>query len=294
MIPMKKISFCVISACLALCSSAMTAPASGKQQQAVADADPFRPAISTWMGFKRTDVMVAGRQCLIIEPNKAMAGKPWIWRTEFFGHEPQGDSALAAKGFHVVYMDVQNMYGSPVAMALMDSFYTYLTGTWRLGRKTVLEGFSRGGLFAFNWASRHPDKVSCLYVDAPVCDFKSWPAGKGKGEYSKGDWELLLKVYGFKNEQEAMEYKGNPIDNLQPIAAAHIPILCVCGETDTIVPMTENINIVRDRYERMGGKIKMIVKPNNGHHPHSLKDPAPIVDFVMAATVRSRQGLVGK
>lgn len=277
MIQMKK-----LSACLIFCISAMAS--SGKQLLAAARADSDDPA--TWMGFKRTDVTVAGRKCIIVEPGTAIAGRPWIWRTEFFGHEPQGDSMLAAKGFHVVYMDVQNMYGAPVAMAFMDTFYTYLTGTWKLNKKTVLEGFSRGGLFAFNWASRHPDRVSCLYVDAPVCDFKSWPAGKGKGEYSKGDWDLLLKVYGFKNEQEALEYRGNPIDNLQSIAAAGIPILCVCGETDEVVPMAENINIVRDRYERMGGKIKMIVKPNNGHHPHSLKDPAPIVDFVMASTRR--------
>lgn len=92
---------------------------------------------TSWMGFKRTDIQVAGRSCIIIEPNKAIAGKPWIWRTEFFGHEPQGDSSLAAKGFHVVYMDVQNMYGAPVAMALMDSFYTFLTTNWALDRKTV-------------------------------------------------------------------------------------------------------------------------------------------------------------
>jgi len=264
---------------MVLCISAITA--SGKQLLPAASADLAAPV--TWMGFKRTDIKVAGRKCIIIEPGTAIAGRPWIWRTEFFGHEPQADSILAVKGFHVVYMDVQNMYGAPVAMAFMDSFYTYLTGTRKLSKKTTLEGFSRGGLFAFNWAARHPDRVCCLYVDAPVCDIRSWPAGKGKGEYSPGDWKLLLKVYGFKNEQEALQYRGNPIDNLQPIAAAGIPILCVCGDADEIVPMAENIDIVRERYERLGGKIKMIVKPNNGHHPHSLKDPGPIVDFVMAA-----------
>jgi len=78
-----------------------------------------------------------------------------------------------------------------------------------------------------------------------------------------------------------MEYKFNPIDNLAPLAKANIPILCVCGETDDVVPMDENINIVEKRYKAMGGRIKVIAKPNNGHHPHSLKDPAPIVDFIL-------------
>ena len=41
-------------------------------------------------------------------------------------------------------------------MALMDSFYNCLTDGWGLDRLTVLEGFSRGGLYAFNWAARHP------------------------------------------------------------------------------------------------------------------------------------------
>jgi pimeloyl-ACP methyl ester carboxylesterase len=236
-----------------------------------------------WLGFDRTDFELQGRKCLVVAPPVLAAGKPWIWRTEFFGHEPQGDSTLAAKGFHVVYMDLQDMYGAPVALDLMDKFYDYLIASRGLNRKAVLEGFSRGGLFAFNWAARNPAKVSSIYVDAPVCDFKSWPGGKGKGPGSPGDWEKLKKVYGFLNDQQAIEYKGNPVDNLLPLASAGIPILCVCGETDELVPMAENISVVEDRYKKAGGKIKLIVKPNNGHHPHSLKDPAPIVDFITAA-----------
>ncbi|MEO5892920.1 MAG: GDSL-type esterase/lipase family protein [Ferruginibacter sp.] len=237
---------------------------------------------STWMGFKRVDLVISGRKCLIIEPVKPAEGKPWIWRTEFFGHEPQGDSTLASKGFHVVYMDMQDMYGAPVSLALMDKFYSYLTVQQKLNKKTVLEGFSRGGMFAFNWAAKNPGKVSSIYVDAPVCDFKSWPGGKGKGAGSADDWNRLKKVYGFATDQAAMDYKFNPIDNLAPLAKANIPILCVCGETDDIVPMDENINIVEKRYKEMGGTIKIIAKANNGHHPHSLKDPAPIVDFILS------------
>jgi len=69
------------------------------------------------------------------------------------------------------------------------------------------------------------------------------------------------------------------------LAKAHIPILCVCGETDNVVPMKENIDIVEKRYKKMGGKIKIIAKPNNGHHPHSLKDPTPIVNFILESSI---------
>ena len=192
---------------------------------------------STWMGFKKTDFKLNGRNCFIVEPLKRKKGSPWIWRTEFFGHEPQGDSTLLAKGFCAVYIDLQDMYGAPVSLDLMDEFYSYLIQNKKLNAKTVLEGFSRGGLFAFNWAARNPAKVSCMYVDAPVCDFKSWPAGKGKGAGSPGDWEKLKKVYGFADDEAATAYKLNPIDNLKPLADANIPILCVCGGADTVVPV---------------------------------------------------------
>src|SRR3990167_8257022 len=82
---------------------------------------------STWNGYERLDFEVDGRKCVLGPPKTAAPGKPWIWRTEFFGHEPQADLALLGKGFHAAYMDVQNMYGAPAAMGHMDAFYAHLT-----------------------------------------------------------------------------------------------------------------------------------------------------------------------
>lgn len=246
------------------------------------DASPFPGAKSQWNGFDRYDFKVDGRDCFVVVPKKAAPGNPWIWRTEFFGHEPQGDLALLAKGFHAVYIDVQNMYGSPAAMKHMDAFYDDLTSRG-LSKKAVLEGFSRGGLFAFNWAALHPDRVACIYVDAPVCDFKSWPAGKGKGVGSAGDWQNLLKVYGL-SEAEALAYRYNPVDNLAPLAKAGIPVLSIVGDADDVVPLAENTAVVEKRYKELGGSITVIAKKGVGHHPHSLKDPAPIVEFVLKHT----------
>lgn len=238
---------------------------------------------STWNGFERLDFEVDGRKCLLVLPHRAAPGNPWIWRTEFFGHEPQADLALLAKGFHAAYIDVQNMYGAPVAMRHMDAFYAHLTSKHGLAAKVVLEGFSRGGLFAFNWAARNPQKVACIYADAPVCDFKSWPGGKGRGKGSPADWERLKEVYGL-SEDEAMRYALNPVDNLRPLAEAKIPLLHVCGEADTVVPIEENTRLVEKRYRQFAGQITVISKPGCEHHPHSLKDPAPIVDFILRHT----------
>jgi pimeloyl-ACP methyl ester carboxylesterase len=247
------------------------------------DAAPFPGQKSSWNGYDHYDFVVDGRNCLVVAPMAAALGKPWIWRTEFFGHEPQADLALLAKGFHAVYIDVQNMYGAPVALRHMDVFYDQLTERYGLAKKTVLEGFSRGGLFAFNWAAAHPDRIACIYADAPVCDFKSWPGGKGKGSGSPGDWQNLLKVYGL-TQDEALAYKLNPVDNLAPLAKAGVPLLHVVGDADDAVPLDENTAIVEQRYKQLGGQITVIVKKGVGHHPHSLKDPTPIVDFILKST----------
>ena len=236
---------------------------------------------TTWNGFRRVAFKLDDRKCIVVMPDTAAEGNPWIWRTEFFGHEPQADIALLRKGYSAVYMDIHDMYGSPTAMTYMNEFYSYLVNESGLNRKTVLEGFSRGGLYAFNWAAENPDKVACIYVDAPVCDFKSWPAGKGNGEGSPNDWEKLKKIYGFTSDEEALGYAHNPVDNLEPIAEAGIPIISVCGGADKLVPMDENINIVKERYTKLGGHIEIIVKPECGHHPHSLEDPEPIVKFIL-------------
>jgi pimeloyl-ACP methyl ester carboxylesterase len=240
----------------------------------------FPGKTSDWHGFVRHAFPYDGRQCFVVKPKEAAPGTPWIWRARFFGHEPQTDIALLNRGFHVVYMDVANLFGAPSAVAHWDAFYTYLTKEHGFARRPALEGMSRGGLIIFNWAVANPDKVACIYADAPVCDFKSWPRKR-----SAGDWRNCLKAYGMTEEQ-ALAYTGNPVDSIAPLAAADVPLLHVCGAADTVVPMAENTNILAERYRALGGTIQVIAKPGCGHHPHSLKDPKPIVDFVLAHTVR--------
>src|SRR4028119_1469660 len=240
-----------------------------------------------WYGFATDEWILNDRACFLVRPNIPAQSQPWIWRTEFFGHEPQADIALLERGFHLAYINVQDMYGAPVAMRHMRAFYQQLTREHSFSARVALEGFSRGGLFALNWAIAYPDKVACLYLDAPVCDFRSWPAGMRAGTGSPDDWEKCKAVYGL-TQQQAIEYANGPLDNLQPLAQAKIPILCVCGAADTVVPMKENTNILEERYRALGGPIKVLVKPACEHHPHSLQDPTPIVEFVMANTVNTR------
>lgn len=139
---------------------------------------------------------------------------------------------------------------------------------------------SRGGLAIYNWAAQNPDKVHCVYADAPVCDFKSWPAGFGTGSGSAGSWNTCKAAYGFTSDAEASAYGGNPVDNMHPLATAGIPVLHVVGDADTVVPVAENTALVESSYNTIGGWIKVIHKPGVGH-VHGLADPTPIVDFIL-------------
>ena len=113
--------------------------------------------VSQWNGYDRLDFKVMGREALIVKPRTPAAGNPWIWRTEFFGHEPQGDIALLAAGWHVAFFKVSDMYGAPQSIELMTQFHTHMIREYGLKPKAVLEGFSRGGLYAVNFAAAHPD-----------------------------------------------------------------------------------------------------------------------------------------
>jgi pimeloyl-ACP methyl ester carboxylesterase len=241
---------------------------------------PFEGPKTQWNGFDRFDFTCDGKKATVVVPKQPAPGNPWLWRGEFFGAFATVDQALLAKGWHVAYLACPNTFGSPETMDHWAVFYKLLTEQHALSKKPVLLGMSRGGLYVYRWAAAHPDEVGLIYGDAPVCDIRSWPGGKFKGKGSKGDWKLFQDVYHL-DEQQAMDWKGNPIDILEPIAKAHIPIIHVAGDADDVVPIAENTMVIKERYEKLGGHVELIIKKGVGHHPHSLADPTPIVDYIL-------------
>ena len=201
-------------------------------------------------------------------------GKPWIWRTEFSAMSLGGLGAPRA-GWHVAYMDAKNLYGAPKAISCSGILCARRGALW-LAQRVVLEGFSRGGLFVFNFAAAHPTRVAALYLDAPVLDIRSWP---GRKRDSK-EWAECLEAYGL-TEESLVQFRGNPLDRIVTVARGGVPVIAVCGDADQVVPFAENTAILEKRYREAGGTIEVILKPGVDHHPHSLKDPAPIVEFLI-------------
>ncbi|MDN3688539.1 sialate O-acetylesterase [Cyclobacterium jeungdonense] len=237
-----------------------------------------------WNGFVRYTFRFEGRDAHVTLPEKALRGNPWVWRARFPGWHTEMDSLLLSEGFHEAFINTNNMYGSPAAVAVWDRFYNYLTTEWKLHPKVALEGVSRGGLFIYNWAKRNPEKVSCIYAEAPVCDFKSWPAGFGGGRASEPDWEQLKKEYGFSSDEEARAYRNNPIDNLEALALAKVPVLHMIGLHDEVVPPQENTYVLIDRYIKLGGPATVIPctvgkQDLFGHH-FPIETPRQGADFI--------------
>lgn len=225
----------------------------------------------------RHDFVFDGREAIVVTPEHSSEGKPWIWRPAFFGLFDSVDRALLEKGFHVVYYDLTHGYGAPSTLDAGDRFYRFVVDSISLSPKVTLEGLSRGGFFVLNWAARNPSAVACIYVDAPVCNLLSWP-----GRQQSDLWKDALNLWNMTDEEATGEcLAAFRMDLLEPLARAGVPVFTVCGDSDDVVPYKDNMQIWRDRYSALGAPVELILKPGIGHHPHSLENPEPIVDFIL-------------
>lgn len=255
--------------------------------QGYARAADAEDKVSVWKGYQRIDFKLGSQDCFLVAPKTPAEGKPWVWRARFPGFHSEIDIELLKRGFHIAHINTAGMLGSPTAMEHWDKFYDHMTGERGLAKRMAIEAISRGGLFAYRWTSRHPQRVTCIYADTPVCDFKSWPGGRGKGVGSAVTWKNLLKQYQM-TEQQALEFKENPIDVLAPIAKQGVPLMNIVSENDRVVPPDENTYVLQKRYEKLGGKMSVTVvkegtEKSKGHHftllPEHIKRA---VEFIVA------------
>ena len=197
---------------------------------------PFKATEGEKFGVR--DPAPGQRRCIVVVPRKAAAGKPWSWRGCYWDHQPQTEVELLRRGFHVAYISA-NANLKPGKE--WDAWYDFLTEKHGLSKKPVFIGMSRGGEYAYTWATAHPDKVSCIYGDNPGIS------------------------------REALSRLGG-------LATNDVPLLHVCGSIDPI--LGKYSTVIEGIYHELGGRISVMIKDGAGHHPHSLHDPKPIADFI--------------
>lgn len=236
-----------------------------------------------WKGFEKVEFTFQDRNAWYVKPKKATEGNPWVWRAHFPTWHTDMDSILLSRGFHIAYINTNDMFGHPKAMQVWDGFYDYLVAEKHFARKVALEGVSRGGLYVYGWAKRNPDKVSCIYAEAPVCDPKSWPGGKGKGKGSPKDWEAWLKIFGMTEEQ-ATAFNDIPLNDLAGLASFKVPIIHIVGLKDEHAPVAENTDLLVKNYLALGGPVSVYPMTRGeqtleGHH-FPIEHPEFFANFI--------------
>ena len=246
---------------------------------------PAEEKTTSWNGFKRLNFFVAGRPCFITQPAIAAPGRPWVWRTSFPDFHAEVDLELLRNGWAVAYIECLDLIGCDASLDLMDQFYPEMTEQRGFAKQPALEAVSRGGLHAYRYAARHPERIACIYADTPVMDLKSWPLGWPGAKKETAD---ALKFYGFKNEAELRAWRGNPVDLLEPIAKAKIPLRHVISLNDRVVPPEQNTLEAQRRLQKLGHPMELVTvregtAESNGHH-FPLPEAFASARFVMRHT----------
>jgi len=178
------------------------------------------------------------RRCIVVVPKQMAPGNPWSWQGCYWNHMPQTEIGLLKHGFCVAYISADATLKPGKEW---DAWYAFLTEQHGLSKKPAFVGMSRGGEYAYTWATTHPDKVACIYADNPG-----------------GNQENLML--------------------LGKLAQYDVPLLHVCGSLDPI--LGKYSTAIENIYQQFGGRISVMIKEGVAHHPHSLSDPQPIVDFI--------------
>ncbi|MGE5609742.1 MAG: alpha/beta fold hydrolase [Bacillota bacterium] len=250
--------------CLGLAGAVAASVLWGPNSTLAAEAyTPFEGVKTAWHGFDRYDFLMdeqtlavkpsdgtsgdvkGQRRCIVVTPRQVAPGNPWSWRGCYWDHQPQAEIELLKRGFHIAYITA-NAELRPDKM--WDAWYAFLTEKHGLSRKPAFIGMSRGGEFAYTWATANPTQVSCIYADNPGAN------------------------------REAFMRLGD-------LARNDVPLLHVCGSIDPL--LGKNSQAIESIYQQFGGRVSVMVKEGAGHHPHSLRDPKPIVDFILQSVQSS-------
>ena len=219
------------------------------------------------------------RDAYIIYPPVSPNGKLML-KTEYLHAFPDFEAAMLERGYTLCFLSHPTRWAPDSETEIMASFVTSVARELEMEPKVIAIGMSCGGLQAVRLAQLHPELISVLYLDAPVLNILSM-AGLGActdplvATFRKE----LEDTYGF-TPTSLVNFRKSPIDALEILTDNKIPVILLYGDADTVVLYEENGKVLEEHYRKHGGDIEVFCRVGGGHHPHSLKDPTPIIDFV--------------
>jgi pimeloyl-ACP methyl ester carboxylesterase len=236
-------------------------------------------AIKHWKPLPGESFEVAGRPAFLIRASKPAEDNPWIvYAPTFHGSLPaEKDEGwmferFLKAGIAIAGVDVGESYGSPDGRATFSALYDKLTHEHGLSKKVCLLGRSRGGLMVYNSSADHPEKVACIACIYTVLDLTTYPGlDKACGAYHLSEQELAQKLK-----------QHNPVERLEPLAKAKVPIFHIHGDKDTVVPYEQNAAEPARRYQAFGGDMRVLLAKDQGHsYWPGFFQCQELVDFVI-------------
>ncbi|QDU36959.1 Carboxylesterase NlhH [Maioricimonas rarisocia] len=206
-----------------------------------------------------------GRPAFVMLPpeEKRTSPQPWIMYaptlpTSPDKHEKWMHEQFLAAGVAVAGIDAGEAYGSPEGQRLMSVLYEELTENRGFAPRPCLFGRSRGGLWVSSWAIANPNRVAGIIGIYPVYDLTTYPGLKRAAPA----YELTPEEL----ERRLAEY--NPIERIEVLAKADIPVCIIHGDDDKVVPLKQNSAELRRRYQQAGkgGLVELIVVEGQGHN----------------------------
>ncbi len=235
---------------------------------------------TTWNGFDSIVFEFESREATLVFPKNANKSGHFLLKTEYFGAFPDFEIEMLHRGWHLAHIANKTRWCLDEDLDIKARFIDYLHREYALDKRCVPVGMSCGGLIASKLAARHPECVSVLYLDAPVMNLLSCPAGVGRDfEHAEGMLAEFTGATGITLSQLTY-YREHPIDKMPILLENGVPIVMVYGDSDTVVPYEENGAILERYYKENGGDILTIGKAGCGHHPHGLEDSTPIIEFI--------------
>lgn len=237
---------------------------------------------SEWFGFKRLDFVFEDRNAILVFPHKEGWGTGhWACKMEYFDAFPKLECDMLDAGFHLAYMENKNRWGCDIDHDARVRFADFLKKEYGLSHQFLPVGMSCGGIHSVNFAARYPDRVSVLYLDAPVLNFLSCPMGFGIGIDldDGGGWKELQEAYGF-TVSSLLTYRDHPMDRIPNLIEHKIPVVLIYGDSDPVVPYIENGKVLEEAYRKAGLPLLCVGKPGCAHHPHGLEDTSGILNFI--------------
>ena len=235
---------------------------------------------STWCGFRRLDFEFEGYPAILVLPETPNKERRLAIKTEYFGAFPATEIAMLKAGYHLCYLKNRSRWGTDDDCDRKAHFIDFLADEFGTARKVVTVGMSCGGFHAVCFASRYPDYISFLYLDAPLLTFFSAAPHRIAHDAHEVRWAEVERAWGFSSYGEAYAYNDQPIHRLKALIERRLPVGLVYGLSDEVVPAYENAEILREMYEVAGAPIKAWARPSYGHHPHGLDNPPELLAYI--------------